>query len=112
MQKLLTTALFFALSAAAAASTFRTGNDLLLSCKAADTFNQGVCNGYMTGVFDVENAFTEAGVSKRIFCIPAGATAGQLQLVVIQYLEEHPEELHLTAAGLTLLAFQDAFPCN
>jgi hypothetical protein len=44
-------------------------------------------------------------------CIPSTAKLGQLMRVVTKYLEEHPEQLHLAAAGLVYNALIEAFPC-
>jgi len=45
-------------------------------------------------------------------CIPPRATDGQLARVVVKYLEKHPAQLDGEQTLLTLLAFQDAFPCK
>jgi hypothetical protein len=46
------------------------------------------------------------------FCLPANVTVGQMQDVVENYLREHPENRHFTAASLIADALQRKFPCN
>jgi len=47
-------------------------------------------------------------------CFPeeTGITTGQAVRVIVKYLKDHPEHLHLPAAVLTLDALQHAFPCS
>ena len=46
------------------------------------------------------------------FCQPDEVTLEQLRRIYIKYATEHPEDLHLTAAGVALNAFVEAFPCE
>ncbi|MFP6801731.1 MAG: Rap1a/Tai family immunity protein, partial [Pseudomonadales bacterium] len=49
------------------------------------------------------------------FCVPEGengVTAGQLRKIVVKYLNENPEELHLTAGSLVSNALNEAFPVS
>ncbi len=45
-------------------------------------------------------------------CVPDEVTVGQITKVVVKYLKDHPEKLHLGAGLLTMTALKDAFPCK
>jgi hypothetical protein len=52
-------------------------------------------------------------VYKQSVCLPDGLTGtGQLTLVILKYLREHPERLHEQAGTLTQDAIAAAFPCK
>ncbi len=98
-----------------------TGNRLLRACSEtikyleAREYNDldfGYCVGYLTGLQGME-WFTRVVLEQqdKLFCIPAGVGAEQRVRVVVQYLEEHPERLHLPAAGEVAIALNKAFPC-
>jgi hypothetical protein len=86
--------------AGAAQATVATGNDLLQYCTAAPT---GLCAGYVMGVTDT---------TLELYCFPPGITTMQIRGVVVKYLDNHPEKLHLLAPGLVIKAMQTAFPCK
>lgn len=45
-------------------------------------------------------------------CIPDEASLAQLARVVVKWVRDHPEALHLHHFFLTIEAFKDAFPCQ
>jgi hypothetical protein len=90
------------------------GTDLLEECTLAldDDMNRvhrvtagamkvGVCMGYVEGVAD---AYADA-------CLPERVGLDQDIRVVVKYLNDHPEKLHLDRAELTKAALKQAFPC-
>jgi hypothetical protein len=93
-------------------SGFDTGNDLLRYCKNYErddaTFVEGVCAGHVVGVFDMMVEFPIPGA--RI--CPGRVERGQVVRVVVKYVKEHPEQLHLPAVVLTKTALVNAFPCS
>jgi hypothetical protein len=44
-------------------------------------------------------------------CVPK-IREGQAELLVRRYLEAHPQELHMVAADLVVIALGEAFPCG
>jgi hypothetical protein len=94
---------------AASGISFETGNHLynLLTSQveAERTFSMG----FITGIADA-GAYSE--VQGRSFCMPIGATEGQIRDIVKNWLEKYPEKRHLFAAGLVAQALQEAFPCS
>jgi len=92
------------ISYAASYAAILSGNKLLESCELDDaSFRDGVCYGYVFGVFDV--------MQDVKVCEPVGVTGKQLTGIVRKYLKENPENLHLNAAFLVTLALSEVFPC-
>ena len=88
------------------------GNKLLADCQDGDNPNAresttkwGTCFGYISGVAD---ALVPAG----LYCMPGGATAGQIAEVVKLYIQNHPEKRYMSAPKLTVDALSERFPCN
>jgi hypothetical protein len=126
MKYLLVLALLIGASASAHATT---GEELQHSCRLATTVqpNQsmekdewleaGSCYGQIEGVMDTLTIWHAMnGLEERTpngeACIPSGVSVRQGALVVLKYLDAHPEKLHLLGTNLIRLAFQEAFPCK
>jgi hypothetical protein len=99
------------------------GNDLLKQCslvrieikdlKVEDYSNIGKCLGLMQGVTNTNSYYQFIAKQNTLFCTPEyGLKNGQAARVVVKYLEEHPEKLHLDDVLLTMLALREAFPCK
>jgi hypothetical protein len=70
----------------------------------------GFCRGYIAGVADILENREVAGYRA---CIPAPtAEISQLAEVVTNFLRDHPDERHLTAASNVAFALSKAFPCK
>ncbi len=85
---------------------FYSGNDLKekleVNSTATGGYAGGVGLGYVIGVLDVYDGFGTC---------PDKVQAGQVAQVVLKYLRENPEKLHLSADTLTLAAIGKAWPC-
>ena len=105
------------------------GNDLLQKCNnVIKIYEDGVeesettenmlagasfCSGMMQGMTNTIIFLDTFQVTQSIVCLPEnGISNGQAAKVVIKYLNEHPEQLHVADSGLAFLALMDAFPCN
>jgi len=118
MKYLLMIVLLFSFNQAMArtVNAFFDGNGLLGVCESyisetGSVAKGNVCFGYVVGVADAGATFVDEDIrSSR--CIPFNVMGSQLVRVVTKYLQEHPEELHLTASGLVAIALRDAFPCE
>ena len=103
--------------AAHCSGSFLTGTNLQSEClvtKAEITYFQAnaSCLSYIEGVADstaCDNGGVVAGYSWKP---EQNITAGQLQKVVVNWLNNHPEKLHLAAQSLVAYALAEAFPCN
>lgn len=89
------------------ATEFYSGKEILDRCidglgeSGAQVFKadqQGLCLGYIAGV-----------VGAVDFPLPKSVTLGQVQLIVVKYLREHPERLHLSASDLVQESLKKAF---
>lgn len=83
-----------------------TGNDLLGWCNGQQgKFFDGMCSGYIRGVFEME-------IARDAICNFEGVTGEQSQDIVVQYLQTHPEVRHKLALILIHQAVVQAFPCS
>jgi hypothetical protein len=103
-------ALFVLLSPASfGAADIDSGNHLLPFCKALlDGRPHGAMAGFCAGVIETLISLKD----EDLFCTPAGSTREQSQRVVVRYLENHPDQLHLDFKQLALSALQQAWPCR
>jgi len=107
------------------------GNALLKNCNTAlnaldgkisatkgeAAFCAGICFGKIGGVVDagkIINVFAESrGRNKQdVYCVPDDISTAQATRVVVKYLEEHSEDLHLRDTALIVTALKEAFPCK
>jgi Rap1a immunity proteins len=64
----------------------------------------GACYGFIKAV-------KQLGEIGGQFCPSDTITYGQEQKIVLKYLNDHPEKLHLPSTFLVREAFRGAFPC-
>jgi hypothetical protein len=103
---------------------FTTGNDLYAAC--TDTgFANGMCYGYVSGVYDLIADLQHArfhdpdtpGTSvsplwkMRNLCMNTEITKKQVVDVTVKYLTEHPEHRDKNAAGLIIISAIETFGC-
>jgi len=94
--------------------SFLSGTDLLYVCtEDFKGWEDRLCALYVEGASDgigvSAHYFSDGSLP---FCAPDRFTGTQLRKVVLKYLDEHPEELHLAATGLIMTALIEAFPCE
>ena len=71
------------------------------------------CRAYTQAVHDDYATWRDADIIPGdYYCLPNGVIVSQLERIVVKYLEARPEELHMAASGLVVLAYMEAFPCN
>ena len=101
---------------------FLDGKKLLEFCEERNN----KCTGYLMGFADTMtltenmlNAFgnilgPDAKRPLRLVCFPAGLSfdSTQLRRVWMKWAKDNPENLHKTASGLTLIAFEKEWPCE
>ena len=88
-------------------SQWSAANDRVVENRSIGTDFQdsSMFQGYVTSIADTFDGGT-------LFCIPVGATAGQLIAVVSKYVKEHPERWSENGARLVQVSFVLAFPCE
>jgi len=116
MKYLLMIVLLFSFNQAAAL-VFLTGSKLLEKCEAhlSETGNiakGNVCVGFVAGIVDAHDTFTGWDKMSPLWCPPDNMGTGQLTRVVTKHLQEHPQDLHLSAGSLVANALILAFPCE
>ena len=117
---------FFAVLSCHCFAVVGDGNTLMSLCQNADRTAQTQepsepasvlqCQAYIEGVFTGYSMVSKALNLKQVgienVCVPDEVTLGQITKVVVKYLKDHPEKLHLGAGQLTMTAIKDAFPCK
>ena len=119
-------------NASSKAQRLYTGEDMLAQCagkppprapvsdvtESEAVIYKGICIGYLSGVFDTHGTYVGRGMPKT-FCKPKRrGTIPDLSLTevlvefFIEYVNEKPERLPLTAGSLAINAFANAFPCE
>jgi hypothetical protein len=98
------------------------GNSLLTSCGTTEESSKDVeqevghisCMSYIEGVSDGFLVGETIGKTPKYLqvCIPDGVTRGQMGRVVVAFLKNHPEKLHVNAGTLVYTALNKAFPCK
>jgi len=86
---------------------------ILAACKEKPTesqWKQGICVGQIQALYLL--AFSDHLAPKGKYCPPDGVTINQARLVVIKYIEDKPEQLHLPFLSLAIDALRKAWPCH
>lgn len=96
-------ALILSLFCTAAQAEFQDGNKLLSMLKDSGYFNQGYAMGYIAGIADMGVGF--------VHCAPPNVTAGQMNDMVKNYLENTPAERHLTGDIVVNRVLKAVWPC-
>ncbi len=115
--KVLITSLLLAVSLSASANKlplmhYATGEQLLEACvNASSSLDRGNCWGYLSAFVEVTALMSQNDAINPTFCLGANTTLSQYQRVVVRYGAANPEFLHLGAAFLVSLAFEQEFPC-
>ncbi len=96
------------------ASSYTSGNDFRDDCGAAlhgqSGARAGICLGFIEGYRQLAPMLPPSA-NLKLLCLPAEVSNGQIVKVVVKYLDQHPEKLHLPAAQLIYNATNEAFPC-
>jgi hypothetical protein len=121
MRRLATVILGLVLLSGTAMGSDVTANGFLKRCKVADVARDtkkwkqgtevaiGLCYGYIGGVVDMAYITRDRA---PIFCEPSNVTVGELTMILLKYLNDHPERLQEHEGILTVDAFKQAFPCK
>jgi hypothetical protein len=77
----------------------------------------GLCYGFLDGWEEAATTFSAIwGADETLlsmpYCVPNGVTYRQRARIWLNYLEAHPEQLHLTAGTTYYRSLLAAFPCQ
>ena len=95
-----------------------TGDQWLHICDGTSLGAAGefACLSYLAGFIEFAGTMIGSGFSRRelqdklLGCMPDNISIEQLRWIVIKYLREHPERLHLSFSQLVAEALRQAFP--
>ena len=101
------------------------GNKLLDNCQDAITYwesknslsvnfsSVNFCIGYISGANDLHKTFVSSVgcFDPPLYCKPSSYTVEQLVRTVVNFLKNHPEDLHFQGSVLTMAALKEALPC-
>ena len=108
----------------------QTGNDVLRRCQTTvryyeksggptgELFDAGWCPGWVNAALSLNGLHHEWGKFVKEepglmqFCTPDGVTVIQAVRILVNYLSEHPDQLHEDGMGLTIAALKASFPCS
>jgi len=84
---------------------------------SADAIDGGICIGYLWGSHDTDFMVQMLEEHEKITlmkhaCPPSNASTAQIVRVVVKYLRDNPERLHLPASVLVTDAIRSSFPCK
>jgi hypothetical protein len=105
------------------------GNSLLRKCSldvraldgeklsSADIAEGAFCVGYISGIHDADYMVQmleehEKTTLMKHGCPPSNASTEQVVRVVVKYLRDNPERLHMPASVLVTDAVRSSFPCK
>jgi hypothetical protein len=70
------------------------------------------CSGYVRGLHHMQQAVVGVRSVPPLFCGPGGATYGQSERIIVKWLKNNPERLHVRAKVVATRALMEAFPCQ
>jgi Rap1a immunity proteins len=74
--------------------------------------SRGMCLGMVGAVRDFMAVQRGAAPGVKLACIPYNVPNGELVRVVVHFMDQHPESLHLRLPTLAIAALAQARPCH
>ena len=97
------------------ADGYYTGSTLLNYCvdrndmSTQQALDYSLCTGFLTAIASASRCGNKVHGFSAL--VPDNAKPTQLSRIVVKWLNDHPEKLHVDGSYLVANAFQDAFPC-
>jgi hypothetical protein len=101
------------------------GNRLLQQCQQAirlfdnpknldpaEAFDANYCIGYVEGILDTHDVYRNWDSLSQVCYPESGITLGQGIRIIVKYLNDNPDKLHLSQQWLAIGALSIAFPCK
>ena len=108
----LVASLIFSQEAWAQSGDQKSGTHWLRKCTSPEANGQIECAIYVRALVEYDELRGNALEQKRFICPEKGVTIGQSRQVVLKYLRDKPQDLHLPFVLLAHLALAAAFPCS
>ncbi len=86
-----------------------TGQQMKTYCQKDELYCVLYAIGFVEGRFYTLNALNPA---TKPFCTPRGVSNSQIAAAYIKYLNDNPNELHLSSGTTFFKAIKQAFPCT
>jgi len=89
---------------------FYNGTKLYNLCRAENTTDEALCEGYILGVQD---AIYSGHLSEHFsVCLPEGVEPDQIRLQLIRFIENNPDIMNFAAEGLVAKTLETSYACK
>ena len=89
---------------------FYSGTKLYNLCRAGNTIDEALCEGYILGVQD---AIYSGYLSDHFnICLPEGVEPDQIRLLLIRFIENNPDIMNFAAEGLVAKTLETSYACK
>ena len=90
--------------------SFYNGTKLYNLCRAENTIDEALCEGYILGVQD---AIYSGHLSDHFnVCLPEGVEPDQIRLQLIRLIGNNPDIMNFTAEGLVAKTLETSYACE
>ena len=89
---------------------FYNGTKLYNLCRAANSIDEALCEGYILGMQD---AIYSGHLSDHFsICLPEGVEPDQIRLLLIRFIENNPGIMNFAAEGLVAKTLETSYSCD
>ena len=89
---------------------FYNGTKLYNLCRAGNSIDEALCEGYILGVQD---AIYSGHLSEHFsLCLPEGVEPDQIRLQLIRFIEKNPDIMNFAAEGLVAKTLETSYACK
>ena len=89
---------------------FYNGTKLYNLCRAGNSIDEALCEGYILGVQD---AIYSGHLSEHFsLCLPEGVEPDQIRLQLIRFIEQNPDIMNFAAEGLVAKTLETSYACK
>ena len=89
---------------------FYNGTKLYNLCRAENSIDEALCEGYILGVQD---AIYSGHLSDHFsLCLPEGIEPDQIRLQLIRFIENNPDIMNFAAEGLVAKSLETSYSCK
>ncbi|WP_313462380.1 Rap1a/Tai family immunity protein [Achromobacter sp.] len=97
---------------ASAEQDITSGNFWLRMCEGKETWEQGACTFYASGLHDGILLQQSLSGTNKLLCIPPGVTKGQIKDIWVKAMKDNPAQRHEQGDLIFAAAVSAAYPCK